>query len=220
MSAVAPLLKPLGLRAPDRTASRPVAKSRPRLVLVAPPRSSAGRLPFAILIGAVLVGGLVTLLMLHTIAAQDGFTVNKLQAQQKVLNDQLQSLQTQVQTDSSPTTLREQAAALGMVPSVVNSYHRMKDGRVKGLLSPVVAAAPVTTTTTAATTPKTAKTATDTKSTDTKATATTAPTTQATTKKAAKSGPTSTTTTKPKAGTTSSSTTTMAATHHAGHPHP
>lgn len=146
MSAVAPLLKPFGLGSSDQPASRRSTRSRPRLVIVAAPARRAGRVPFAILIGAILVTGLVTLLMLHTMAAQDGFKVSALQEQQKSLNDQLQSLEQTVQADAAPSTLREKAAALGMLPSVVNSYRHLPDGRVVGLETPVYPVVPVVTT--------------------------------------------------------------------------
>jgi hypothetical protein len=214
MSAVAPLLKPLGLRpSAGHAATRPAARSRrPRLVLVAPNRSTAGRLPFALLIGAVLVTGLLTLLMLHTLAAQDGFTVTKLQDRQKALIDQEQSLEQTVQSDSSPASLRARATALGMVPSVVNSYHRMRDGRAIGLETPVIPApAPVTTAKVSA-----ASTAAKSATTHTKTTAA-ANGTAGTASRTAKPG-----TTKP-AGTAKAgakpATTTPATTGHRTHPH-
>lgn len=146
MSAVAPLLKPFGLGSADKPAGRSAKKSRPRLVIVAAPTRRAGRVPFAILIGAILVTGLVTLLMLHTMAAQDGFKVSALQQQQKSLNDQLQSLEQVVQADAAPSTLRQKAAALGMLPSVVNSYRHLPDGRAVGVETPVYPVIPVVTT--------------------------------------------------------------------------
>jgi hypothetical protein len=162
MSAVAPLRKPIGLRfggnaAPVAAPAKP--KVRPRLVIVAPPRSAAGRLPFLILIGAVLVSGLLTLLMLHTLAAQDGFKVNTLQTKLNALTDTEQGLAQQVQADSSPAKLRKAAAALGMVPSTIPAYKRVH-GRVVGLEQPAYLPSASTATTVSPTVnPKTPPTA-------------------------------------------------------------
>jgi cell division protein FtsI (penicillin-binding protein 3) len=144
VSAVAPLRKPFGLRfgADAAPVEAPATtKARPRLVIVAPPRSTAGRLPFLILIGAVLVSGLLMLLMLHTLAAQDGFKVNALQTKLNTLTDTEQGLAQQVQQDSSPAKLRKAAAALGMVPSTIPSYKRVH-GRVVGVAQPAYIPAP------------------------------------------------------------------------------
>jgi hypothetical protein len=98
-----------------------------------------------ILIGAVLVGGLLMLLMLHTLAAQDGFTVNTLQHRLATLTDTEQGLEQQVQADSAPAALRARAARLGMVPSTVTSYRKLRGGRAIGTEQPVYVPPPVTT---------------------------------------------------------------------------
>jgi hypothetical protein len=151
MSAAAPLRRPFGLRATGAAQAAPAApatRTRPRLVLVAPARSVAGRLPFVILIGAVLVSGLLVLLMLHTLAAQDGFKVSALQRQLSTLTDTEQGLQLQVQGDSAPGALRARAGALGMVPSTVSSYRKLHGGRAIGLQQPVIAPPPTVPTST------------------------------------------------------------------------
>jgi hypothetical protein len=105
------------------------AATRPRLTIVPTRRSSAGRLPFYILIGAILVAGLVTVLLLHMMAAQYAFRSAGLQARLNALNDQKQQLSQLVDRDSSPTSLARRAEALGMRPSTVGSFHRLSDGR-------------------------------------------------------------------------------------------
>jgi type II secretory pathway pseudopilin PulG len=120
-------------------------------VLVPSGRSSAGRLPFLIVVGAVLVVGLVAVLMLHMLAAQDAFRANNLQQRLALLTDQQQQVASAVEADSSPQTLRERAAALGMVPATVTGLHRLRDGRAVGQQTPVYTpppAPPATTTTT------------------------------------------------------------------------
>ncbi|MDQ1748370.1 MAG: hypothetical protein QOD07_2633, partial [Frankiaceae bacterium] len=79
MSATAPLralpLPPRRTEAPARAATA----ARPRLVAV--PAPTAGRVPFVLAVAGVLAVGLVALLLLHTLAAQDAFTVHKLTRQ-------------------------------------------------------------------------------------------------------------------------------------------
>jgi hypothetical protein len=166
MSAAAPLRRPAALRLPATAAParEKVAHSRPRLVLISQRRPTAGRLPFLILVGAVLVAGLVGVLLLHMIAAQDAYRASTLQQQLANLNDQEQALANQVEQDSAPNVLRQHAMALGMRPAAVTHYKQLKDGRAIGVQTPVLAAPPASTTSTTDTstraTGKTDKTAT------------------------------------------------------------
>lgn len=159
MSATAPLRRPAALRlpasAPSRTTATPKASGRPRLVLVSQRRTTAGRLPFIILIGGLLSLGLVSVLLLHMLAAQDAYRANTLQKQLASLTDQEQQVATAVEADSSPSALRARAAALGMRPATVTSFRQLKDGRAIGLQTPIPAA-PSVTQTTATTTSATA----------------------------------------------------------------
>jgi hypothetical protein len=125
-------------------AGRP--SQRPTLRVVAGSRPTPGRLPFALLVGGILIGGLVALLMLHTLAAQDAFRVHALQQQLSGLTDQEQQLTVTAQQLESPTRLAARARSLGMRPSRVTSYRRLRDGRqVAVMQAPVVAPAPAVT---------------------------------------------------------------------------
>jgi hypothetical protein len=114
-----------------RLPARTPAKARPRLIVVASPRS-AGKAPFVALVGGLLLVGLLSLLMLHTHAAQDSFRQTSLQQRLANLTDVEQHLQQQVQLDSAPSALRAKARALGMVPSVVTHYRQLPNGRTIG----------------------------------------------------------------------------------------
>jgi type II secretory pathway pseudopilin PulG len=124
VSATAPVRRAL-----PRPAS--AGRSRPRLVLVAPAHR-VGRTPFLLLVGALLVVGLLMLVLLHTLAAQDAFRQTSLAQQLANLTDTEQQLQQQVEQDAAPAALQREARALGMVPSAVTSYRRLPDGRVIG----------------------------------------------------------------------------------------
>ena len=196
MSAAAPLRRPVALRAPAKTRTEAPAKTaahaRPRLVLVSQRKTTAGRLPFVILLGAVMVSGLVGVLLLHMFAAQDAFRVNTLQTHETALLEQEQQLAGVVDADSSPAALRAHAAALGMVATDVTKFHKLKDGRAIGVQAPVYVPPPVVAKATTTTT-KTAGSKT-------------------TSKAAAKTGPTATTGSSAKS-TSSKSTGTSSASH-------
>ena len=116
-----------------------VESHRPSLRLVAARPLTAARLPFAIFIGAILVTGLVTLLLLHTMAAQDAFRLESLQQQSAALDDTTEQLAVANEQAAAPSVLGARAKALGMVPTgsiaYVELHHR---GKIVG----VVQAAP------------------------------------------------------------------------------
>lgn len=116
-----------------------VESHRPSLRLVAARPFTAARLPFAIFIGAILATGLVALLLLHTMAAQDAFRLQALQHESAALDDTEEQLAVANQQQEAPAKLGARARALGMVPTgsiaYVDLHHR---GKVVG----VVQAAP------------------------------------------------------------------------------
>jgi outer membrane murein-binding lipoprotein Lpp len=143
---------PIPAPRPPRETARP--RSRAQLSVVAPGAPVAGRTPFAVLVGGILLAGLMSLLLVHTLAAQDAFRVHDLNQRLASLKDTEQQLAVSAQQAASPTALRARAEALGMRPSQVDGYRHAKDGRVVGTLTaiplPVIAAPPTPTATTAA----------------------------------------------------------------------
>jgi type II secretory pathway pseudopilin PulG len=143
MSAAAPL--PRATAAPVRGPARPApatAAPRPRLVLVSQRRSSAGRLPFFIVVGVIMVGGLIGVLLLHMMAAQDAFRATALQQRLQTLTDQEQQLSRAVDADSAPAALRRRAVALGMLPTTVTSIRQLRDGRAVGVRTAITPSPP------------------------------------------------------------------------------
>ena len=131
-------------RSQPRPQPRPArSQPRPALRLVAAPRAAAARLPFALLVAGILGSGLVALLMLHTLAAQDGFTLHKLQRQSAGLADLEQQLTVANQQAQAPSSLAARARALGMVPTGDLRVVRRRDGRVVGVATAMVIAQPV-----------------------------------------------------------------------------
>jgi hypothetical protein len=92
-------------------------------------------LPFAIFIGAILAVGLVALLLLHTMAAQDAFRLQALQRAAGALDDTEQQLAVATEQQESPTVLGARARGLGMVPTgsiaYVDLHHH---GKVVGVV--------------------------------------------------------------------------------------
>ena len=124
--------------------------ARPALRLVAAPRAAAARLPFALLVAGILGSGLVALLMLHTLAAQDGFTLHKLQKQSAGLADLEQQLTVANQQAQAPSSLAARARAIGMVPTGDLRIIRRHDGRVVAVATAMVLARPAAAPTAAA----------------------------------------------------------------------
>ena len=126
-----------------RPAARPVPRRAAPLTLVPKRRSSASRAPFAVVLVCLLAGGLLGLLLLNTLVAQQSFRLHDLAKQAAVLQEQEQALTRQVQTLQAPGELASRATRLGMVPGGPPAFLRLSDGKVLG--KPVAGAGPVTT---------------------------------------------------------------------------
>lgn len=108
--------------APAITRSRQlVAERSSRAVLRLVPDLNAGEkadrktfIMFLSIIGAV---GLLMLLAINTMLAQDAFELHRLQAQATTLSDQREAVMRQIDLASSPEELAARATAEGMVPS-------------------------------------------------------------------------------------------------------
>jgi cell division protein FtsB len=125
---------------PNRRASaprRPAASTpRARVQVVAPTRARPKRAPFVGLIVFLLAGGLLTLLLLNMVLAQDAFKVTQLQAQVAVLQDRQEALAQNVERLGAPDQLAARARELGMVVSQNPVFLRTTNGAVVGVPSP------------------------------------------------------------------------------------
>jgi hypothetical protein len=119
-------------RALPRTGSAKPAYLR----LVAARRSSAARTPFVVVVVLILLGGLLGLLALNTVLAQDAFALHSLQVQSRQLADREQALQREVADLQSPRSLASRATGLGMVPGGPPAFLRLSDGKVLGAPQP------------------------------------------------------------------------------------
>jgi cell division protein FtsB len=124
-----------GTLAPPAAAPAPA----PRLRVVPVPRRRAPRLPFALLVAALLTGGLLCLLLLNTALAQGAFVTDRLETRSEALADREEALSQELAQLESPSSLAQRAAALGMVPSGAPVFIRAADGAVLGVPEPAQA---------------------------------------------------------------------------------
>lgn len=128
---------------PARPTAKPTGRSATYLRLVANRRSNAAKAPFMAVVVGILAVGLLGLLLLNTVLAQDAFRLHALQVQSRVLADQEQGLQREVELLQAPQSLAARATALGMVPGGPPAFLRLSDGKVLGAAVPGAAPAPV-----------------------------------------------------------------------------
>ena len=88
------------------------------------------------LVVTLLASGLLGLLVLHTVLAQDAFRLHALKQDSRALEDQEQVLQREVEALRAPHALATRAAALGMVPAGPPAFLRLPDGAVLGAPAP------------------------------------------------------------------------------------
>lgn len=117
----------------QQAARSPRARAELRLV---PAVARAPRAPFVALVLTLLALGLLALLMLNTVLAQDAFRLHDLQRRGLAVVDRQQELDQLLARQRTPALLASRAAALGMVPGSADSFVRLADGRVVAVLSP------------------------------------------------------------------------------------
>jgi outer membrane murein-binding lipoprotein Lpp len=115
------------------------AVERARLTVVPPRRAigrtQAARTPFAVLVIAMLVAGVVGLLMFNTNMQQASFKATALQTQVNTLTAKQQSLNMALDALRNPQRLAVAAKKLGMVPPGQPAFIRL-DGTVLGAPAP------------------------------------------------------------------------------------
>jgi hypothetical protein len=103
----------------QRPAQRPGRRAAPAPVPTAGDeaaarRGRAPRAPFVLLVVGLLCGGLVSLLLLNTVLAQDSFDANQLRADTQEIQQEKERLQQLIARNDQPARLAEEAPALGV----------------------------------------------------------------------------------------------------------
>jgi hypothetical protein len=126
----------------QRPASRTAvaAVERARLALVPVRVTRAPRMPFAVLVFAVLGAGVVGLLMFNTHMQQGSFYATRLQARADTLTAREQSLQRQLDHLRDPQGLAVAGKRLGMVAPGVPAFVDLGSGKVVGTPTPATTA--------------------------------------------------------------------------------
>jgi len=105
-----------------RTERSRAARARPVRRTVTGRQAVAPQKPFAVLMLAVLCGGLVGLLLLNSATAADSFAQHRLQEETAALTVREQELGRQVAAMEAPGALAAQARRLGLVPIGTPGY--------------------------------------------------------------------------------------------------
>ena len=119
------------LASPRTRSTRPAAAPK-RLRLVAPPRTTAGRIPFVVVVITVISLGLVGLIFMSTVLQGQSFELSKLEKEADSLRTQQDSLRHDLDRQKSPAGLAAAAVGYGMVPNGNPVFLRLSDGKVIG----------------------------------------------------------------------------------------
>ncbi|HKC29085.1 MAG TPA: hypothetical protein VKB75_13820 [Jatrophihabitans sp.] len=100
-------------------------------------REGARRMPFIVLVTALIVGGMALLLLLNTASAANEVRRHHFNAQDQTVAAMVQDVQNQVAASAAPGNLARAAAALGMVPAGAPAFLVIaSNGTVQVLGSP------------------------------------------------------------------------------------
>ena len=113
MSSTAPQLRGRLPRVSPRAAQAAVARAR--LTVVPRVRSRAPRMPFVMLVSALLLGGVVGLLLFNTSMQQASFQATALERQASDLGARQEALELELQTLREPNRVARAAQRAGMV---------------------------------------------------------------------------------------------------------
>ncbi|MGW0392420.1 hypothetical protein ACWDYJ_16300 [Streptomyces sp. NPDC003042] len=121
--------------------ARPGSASGPGAGRRGGPAGQAARMPFVLLVVALLGGGLISLLLLNSALNEGSFQLSKLKKETTALTDEEQALQRDVDGYSAPDALQRRAHELGLVPGGSPVFIG-PDGKIAGSVSTAEAPAP------------------------------------------------------------------------------
>ena len=103
-----------------------LAQKSSEVALKLVPNISAGKQAdrkfFATFVSIVGISGLLFLLVLNTVLAQDAFELSHLKLESKMISDQREAIAREIDRQSSPEALARAAVALGMNPSETPTF--------------------------------------------------------------------------------------------------
>jgi hypothetical protein len=128
------------VRSPRTRSSEPAAAASPRRACGEHQAKHAPRVPFALLVVGLIVGGMCALLALNTASAANELARHGLAGKDSDVAAQLEQVRNDVAASAAPGSLGSAAAALGMVPAGAPAFLKIgADGKVTLLGSPAPA---------------------------------------------------------------------------------
>ncbi len=128
------------MRSPRTRSSEPAAAAGPRRACGEHQPKHAPRVPFALLVVGLIVGGMCALLALNTASAANELARHGLAGKDSDVAAQLEQVRNDVAASAAPGSLGSAAAALGMVPAGAPAFLKIgADGKVTLLGSPAPA---------------------------------------------------------------------------------
>ena len=126
--------------APAVTRSKKIlAEKSTEVALKLVPEPSAGKQAdrrfFAVFVSIVGALGLLLLLFINTLLAQDAFKLSELKAEAKLVSDQREAIAREIDAISSPEALAQKATELGMKPSKVPNFLELKTKPEKDVIN-------------------------------------------------------------------------------------
>ena len=126
--------------APAVTRSKKIlAEKSTEVALKLVPEPSAGKQAdrrfFAVFVSIVGALGLLLLLFINTLLAQDAFKLSELKAEAKLVSDQREAIAREIDAISSPEALAQKASELGMKPSKVPNFLELKSKPEKDVIN-------------------------------------------------------------------------------------
>jgi hypothetical protein len=126
--------------APAVTRSKKIlAEKSTEVALKLVPEPSAGKQAdrrfFAVFVSIVGALGLLLLLFINTLLAQDAFKLSELKAEAKLVSDQREAIAREIDAISSPEALSQKATELGMKPSKVPNFLELRSNPEKDVIN-------------------------------------------------------------------------------------
>jgi hypothetical protein len=126
--------------APAVTRSKKIlAEKSTEVALKLVPEPSAGKQAdrrfFAVFVSIVGALGLLLLLFINTLLAQDAFKLSELKAEAKLVSDQREAIAREIDAISSPEALAQKATELGMKPSKVPNFLELRSNPEKDVIN-------------------------------------------------------------------------------------
>jgi hypothetical protein len=126
--------------APAVTRSKKIlAEKSTEVALKLVPEPTAGKQAdrrfFAVFVSIVGTLGLLLLLFINTLLAQDAFKLSELKAEAKLVSDQREAIAREIDAISSPEALAQKATELGMKPSKVPNFLELRSNPEKDVIN-------------------------------------------------------------------------------------